>query len=150
MYKDNEDNPGTDSASRIKACGDACSSKSGSLNGFDAKGFIIWENDDKEHSGRCFCESDPSKGCTKVINQYQRYDFNTNACYDIPPGCVGWSHFDEKSTRKDKENDERWGDLQCEEKVSGTYTESSGVKEALMCNTGTAMNFCPAACKSLC
>jgi hypothetical protein len=79
MYEDSTDNPGTDEASRAKACADACLAKKNPLSGswvnFDAVGFIVF-NDGGNNDGRCYCEKDDSVSCTRTSNSYDRYDFN--------------------------------------------------------------------------
>ena len=82
MYEGAADNPGTDSASRSKACAEACMARkepagtgAGSWTGFDAVGFTVWDNGDATNDGRCFCESPSSKTCTRISNNYDRYDF---------------------------------------------------------------------------
>ena len=69
------DDPGTDAASRAKACSDACLDRkialSGSWSGFFAKGFVV-----DPTTGRCYCESADSATCTRDVNHWDRYDWD--------------------------------------------------------------------------
>jgi len=77
MYEGNGDNEGT-VYERLHNCAVACYSKmtplSGSWTGFDVKGFVILES--SSHTGRCYCESSNSNTCSRVANDYDRYDWS--------------------------------------------------------------------------
>jgi len=88
MYTGAEDNPGTNDAERTSLCGEACLAKKPGRtdhpavdgnwdDGFVATGFVVIPA-----TGRCFCESPESATCTRVSNDYRRYDFITSAAAD--------------------------------------------------------------------
>jgi len=81
MYSGAQDNPGTTDAERTSSCGEACAEKKQGRSdhpaakgnwddGFVATGFVVIPA-----TGRCFCESPESETCTRVLNDYRRYDF---------------------------------------------------------------------------
>jgi len=75
------DNPGTDPASRVLACGNACLNRATPSNSMTwstmdevgVLGFVV-----KATTGRCYCESanSASATCSRVHMEYTRYDFN--------------------------------------------------------------------------
>ena len=82
MYNGVSDNPGTDEASRTKACAEACLNKntvlsSGSWDGFNAAGFIVFHKEGSGPNGRCWCEDANSNSCSNTVgdSDFDRYDF---------------------------------------------------------------------------
>ena len=92
---DNGDNPGTDPASRVLACGNACLAREPPSNSMTwstmdevgVLGFIV------AHTGRCYCESANSATCDRVSKgTWMRYDFKptkwtTCGTYQAPPSA---------------------------------------------------------------
>ena len=82
MYEGNGDNPGSEQE-RASRCSKACKAKkaalSGTWSGFVAKGFAVVPG-----TGRCYCESSDSNVCTRVQNDYDRYDWGA-ALYSYGP-----------------------------------------------------------------
>ena len=69
-YQGKNDNKGNNEQ-KLKNCYNACKDHPG------AKGFIMYpykKNNPNAH-GRCFCEPQDSKKCSRVSNGYKRYDF---------------------------------------------------------------------------